>query len=85
MKVERKNKAFEPVIIKLESQFEVDVLADLVTWFYNNIHFSKSDSYDEIFEFTNTLSDKLGELCSDQYNYCVIDTAESKEGIIKFK
>lgn len=85
MKVIQEKAEFKPVTIQLESQLEVDILSDLVTWFYNNIHFSKSRNYDEIFTFTNELSDKLIELCTDSTDFCVIDVAESKDGVIKFK
>jgi hypothetical protein len=84
MKVFQEKAEFKPVIIKLESQFEVDIMSDLMSWCYNNSYQPDHNSENKVREFLDDLSNDLLKVCSNEYNYIVVDEDESN-GELKFK
>lgn len=84
MKVIQEQAEFKPVIIKLESQFEVDIMSDIMAWCYNNSYQTDTNSENKAREFLSDLSNDLLEVCSSQYNYVIVDDDESS-GELKFK
>lgn len=79
MKVVQEQAEFKPVIIKLESQFEVDVLSDILAW-CNNHAVGENIDLGFIVDLTRSLAD----LATNAYDYVYIDDNNS-DGIIKFK
>lgn len=79
MKVVQEQTEFKPVIIKLESQFEVDVFSDIIAWCNNHV-VGENINLDFIVDLTYSLAD----LSTSAYDYVYIDDNNS-DGIIKFK
>lgn len=82
MKVIQEQAEFKPVTIKLESQFEVDVLSDLMVWCYH--HSSKASFEEKLRNFIREVAENLVDVSSDKSDYVYISNNES-EGNIKFK
>lgn len=79
MKVIQEQAEFKPVTVKLESQFEVDVLSDILASCNNHM-----DDENINLEFIVQLSHSLADMSTSAYSFVYIDDNKS-EGIIKFK
>lgn len=75
MKVETKKTEFQPVVITLESQLEVDALSDVVALVTNYseevVHGSEQWN---VKEFLGALQEGIDDLASDQYNFVYFNT-----------
>jgi len=79
MKVIQEQDGFKPVIIKLESQFEVDIMSDLLAWCNNRVVGENIE-----LGFIVDLAHSLADLSTCAYDYVYIDDNNS-DGNIKFK
>lgn len=79
MKVIQEQVEFKPVVIKLESQFEVNIMSDLMAWCNNHVVGENID-----LGFIVDLTHSLADLSTSAYDYVYLDDNNS-DGDIKFK